>query len=423
MVFYVAFRPDFFHRCAPISKGAAVFLPLPGFVLSQRPDSLSRDTILSRFVPKRSRFRALLGEGSAPAGNLLSSWYGKRFVWIAALYAMAAATPFGHAQAPGSTWTPPHTPWGDPDLQGVWTSDDSYGVPFERPRRYGDRKLLNDQEYTDRAKEVDLLATSIRAGVTPNAGYWVQHQGVEAQPYGSNWSEYARRASRQTSLIVDPEDGHIPPLTQQGMFLRAAQIVAARKARPESWEDFSMYGRCITRGVLGSMLPVMYSNGTQILQAPGLIAIRYEMIHETRIVPLDSPGEVHPHLASGLRSYMGDPRGHWEGNTLVIETTNFIGGRLGIGANGEGVHYSDGLRLIERFTRSGTGKIDYSVTVDDPKTFTRPWTIAFPITQETGYRIFEYACHEGNYSMLNMLSAARAEEKAAAEKQRVAASR
>jgi hypothetical protein len=330
---------------------------------------------------------------------------------IVALWAIAAATALAQTEAPVRNWTPPKTAWGDPDLQGIWTSDDSYGVPFERPMRYGNRRLLTDEEYAQRVEENELLATSIRAGVFPKAGYWEQHTGVEAEPYASNWTEYARRTSRQTSLIVDPEDGHLPALTPQAMFLRASQIATARSAHLESWEDFSMYGRCITRGVLGSMLPVMYGNGTEIVQTPGLVTIHYEMIHEVRIVPLDPSNHPKPHRHATLLTYMGDPRGHWEGNTLVVETTNFIGGRVGIGANGEGVRYSEQLRLAERFTRTSDREIQYEVTVTDPKTFTRPWTLAFPITQEPGYRIFEYACHEGNYAMANSLSAARAEEK------------
>jgi hypothetical protein len=340
---------------------------------------------------------------------------GARSVCILALCAIAAGTAFGQTKASGGNWTPPKTAWGDPDLEGVWTSDDSYGVPFERPKRYGDRKLLTDEEYAGRAKEWDLLRTSVQAGVFPNAGYWAQHEGVDAEPYPSNWSEYARRTSRQTSLIVDPGDGQLPALTPQALFLRATQIAAARrKPRPDSWEDISMYGRCITRGVLGSMLPVMYGNGTQIVQSPGLVAIRYEMIHEARIIPLDPPGNPRPHVPARLRAYMGDPRGHWEGNTLVVETTNFIGGRVGIGANGDGVRYSEDVRLVERFTRTNDRGIQYEVTVYDPKTFTASWTVAFPITSEPGYQIFEYACHEGNYAMSNILSGARAEEKAEA---------
>jgi hypothetical protein len=327
------------------------------------------------------------------------------------LCALAAAT------AAADSWTPPKTAWGEPDLQGVWTSDDSIGVPYERPNRYGNRKVQTDEEYAARDKENQLISASVEQGVIPDAGYWVQHSGVDAKPYGSNWTEYARHTSRQTSLIVDPEDGHFPQLTPQAANQRAAAIMAARvKPRPESWEDFNMYARCITRGVLGSMLPVIYGNGTDITQSPGLVVIRTEMIHEARVIPIDPPDHPHPHVAAAIRMYMGDPRGHWEGNTLVVETTNFIGGRLGIGDNGEGLKYSENMRLVERFTRTGENTIQYEATVSDPRTFTAPWTVSFPITHVPGYQIFEYGCHEGNYSMTNMLSAARAEEKAEASR-------
>jgi hypothetical protein len=257
---------------------------------------------------------------------------------------------------------------------------------------------------------VDLLSTSVQAGVYPDAGYWARQKGVDAKAVPTNWTEFARRPSRQTSLIVDPPNGRIPPLTAQGEAVRAA-VAAARKPRPESWLDISMYDRCITRGVAGSMFPVIYGNGSEIVQEPGIVAIRYEMIHETRIIPMDG----RPHAPASLRTYMGDPRGHWEGNSLVVETTNFIGGHNGIGGNGGGVPYSEDLKLVERFTRVNDRSIQYEVTVNDPKTFTAPWTAAFPITHEDGYQIFEYACHEGNYAMSNSLSAARAEEKAQAE--------
>ena len=294
---------------------------------------------------------------------------------------------------------------GDPDLQGVWTSDDFYGVPFERPAQYGNRKFLTDEEYAARAKETDLLATSVQAGVYPKAGYWANQKGVDAKAVPTNWTEYARHAPRQTSLVVDPPDGRIPPLTAYGESVRAAMI-AARKPRPESWLDISMYDRCITRGVAGSMFPVIYGNGSQIVQEPGLVAIRYEMIHETRIIPLGNS----PHAPSEMRTYMGDPRGHWEGNTLVVETTNLIGGHNGFVGNGGGLPYSEDTRLVERFTRLNDRTIHYEVTINDPKTYTKPWTVAFEITHEPGYQIFEYACHEGNYAMRNSLSAARAEE-------------
>lgn len=181
---------------------------------------------------------------------------------------------------------------------------------------------------------------------------------------------------------------------------KAEEVRAIRRRRPESWLDISTYG-----------------NGTQIIQAPGEVAIRYEMVHDTRIIPLDG----RPHAGQNLRTYMGDALGHWEGNTLVVETTNFLAGNLGIGPNGNDMPpYSDDLKLIERFTRTSKGTIDYQLRVDDPKTYTAPWTIEFPITHVDGYRIFEYACHEGNYGLHNILSAARAEDRADAEKARAA---
>jgi hypothetical protein len=326
----------------------------------------------------------------------------------AASLLFVAVMAFG--QTTTKSWTPPKTAWGDPDLEGTWTSDDQYGVPFERPVKFGTRKTLTEQELADRVKEDALLQNSIEAGERPNAGYWKNQKGVDAAAVPANWLEFARRASRQTSLVVDPPDGRIP-LTEAGKALAAA--AAARRGQlPGSWLDLTMYDRCITRGVAGSILPVVYENGTQFIQTKGLIAIRYEMIHETRLVPMDG----RPHLPANLRSYMGDPIGHWEGNTLVVETTNFIGGHAGVGLNGNGPLYSDQLKLVERFTRTSDKTTQYEVTIADPVTYTAPWTVAFPITREPGYQIFEYACHEGNYAMHNRLSAARADERKAAAK-------
>ncbi len=305
-------------------------------------------------------------------------------------------------------WTPPKTPWGDPDLQGTWTSDDQRGVPFERPAKFGTRKTLTEQELADRSKENEVLESVIDSGERPNLGFWANQKGkgVDAAAAPPNWHEFARRPSMQTSLVVDPPDGRIPPLTEQGKAWVAA-AAARRDQLPASWLDLTMYDRCITRGVAGSIFPVIYGNGTQLIQSPGLVAIRYEMIHETRLIDLTRRA----HASANLRSYMGDPIGHWEGNTLVIETTNFIGGKVSAGGNGAaGPPYSEDLKLVERFTRTSASTLQYEVTITDPKTYTAPWTVAFPITQEPGYQIFEYACHEGNYAMHNRLSAARAEE-------------
>jgi hypothetical protein len=169
--------------------------------------------------------------------------------------------------------------------------------------------------------------------------------------------------------------------------------------------DLSAYDRCITRGVVGSMLPVGYNAGNEIVQGPGIVALRNEMIHETRIIPLDG----RPHLSPVMRQYMGDSRGRWEGATLVVETANLTA-LTGVGANGRALFHSASLRLTERFSRTAEDTLQYDVTIDDPVMWTRPWTMSFPLSRDPGYGMFEYACHEGNYGLKNILSASRAEE-------------
>ena len=344
-------------------------------------------------------------------------------VMVAAL-ALLAPAGFGQVSARAAKvaitappkYTPPKTAWGDPDLQGTFTSDDSWGVPFERPKQFGTRTTLTEQELADRAKRIDdTLTNVVEEGNRPATGLGggPRQAGVDGAPVPSHWGEFARRASHQTSLIVDPPDGRLPALTEEAQ-KRLADQRALRAKRPDSWLDRSLYDRCITRGVAGSALPVIYGNGSQIVQAPGWVAIRYEMVHETRLIPLDGA----PHVSAAVRSYTGDPRGHWEGNTLVVETTNFLGNTTSVAVNGStGPPASEELKLVERFTRVAPDAIQYSMTVYDPQTYTAPWTVSFPITQEPGYQLFEYACHEGNYAMHNLLSAARAEDKAEKEGQ------
>ncbi len=306
-------------------------------------------------------------------------------------------------------YTPPKTPWGEPDLQGIFTSDDSWGVPFERPKHFGTRTALTEQELAERAKRIDdTLTDVVEEGNRPATGLGggPRQAGVDGAPVPSHWGEFARRASHQTSLIVDPPDGRLPALTAEAQQRLGAQR-ALRAKRPDSWLDRSLYDRCITRGVAGSALPVIYGNGSQIVQGPGWVAIRYEMVHEARLIPLDG----RPHAPAAERSYMGDARGHWEGSTLVVETTNFLGNTTSMSVNGStGPPASEELKLVERFTRVAPDAIQYSMTVSDPKTYAAPWTVSYPITQEPGYQLFEYACHEGNYAMHNLLSAARAED-------------
>jgi hypothetical protein len=323
------------------------------------------------------------------------------------------------------------TPWGDPDLQGTWTSDDTWGVPFERPKQFGTRATLTEDELKAREKTVTNSEEFIETGGTnhspakalldakekgeapPPAPQGRFGRGVDAAPVPGHWGEFARRASHQTSQIVDPPDGRLPALTPEAQAELDAKMKVRREAIPASYTNWSYYDRCITRGVAGSILPVVYGNGLEIVQTPGYVAIRYEMVHDVRIIPTDG----RPHLSSNIRSYMGDAVGHWEGKTLVVETTNLLGGRMAVGVNGDGgAPYSDDMKLTERFTRVSGNTINYELIVDDPKTYTATWKVAFPITQEPGYQLFEYACHEGNMAMHNMLSAARMEDKKAAAK-------
>jgi hypothetical protein len=303
--------------------------------------------------------------------------------------------------AQSTNWTPPKTPWGDPDLQGIYTSDDLIGTPLQRPAEFGERLFRTEQELTERESQI---ARQAEADLQPTAG---ANQRVTTGPPG-HWGERARRPGRQTSLIVDPPDGRMPVLTQLGERRTKETQASRQQDPPSSWENFSYYIRCISRGVTGSIFPVVYGNGTHIVQAPGYVAILHEMVHEARIIPLDR----RPHAGPNIRNFMGDSRGWWEGNTLVVETTNFIDNKVGIGQGGP-TPTSDALRLVERFTRIDPITIQYEVTIEDPKIFIKPWKVSFPIAQEPGYELFEYACHEGNYAMINSLSGARALEKRA----------
>jgi hypothetical protein len=307
------------------------------------------------------------------------------------------------ARSAAKTWVQPKTPWGDPDLQGTWTDDDCIGTPMNRPANFGDRMYYTEQELADREKQIEKRhETDLLETVAPGAR-------VGTGPPG-HWGESARRPCKQTSLVVDPPDGQTPALIPEAVDRPKGEAATNNTPKADTYLDFSTYIRCITRGVVGSIYPVVYGNGQEIVQAPGYVSIMQEMVHEARVIPLDG----RPHASAKIRTYMGDPRGHWEGNTLVVETTNFLGGQTSVTANGWGTPTSDALKLVERYTRVGPNELRYEVTVDDPNTYVRPFKIGFPLTQEPGYRNFEYACHEGNYAMFDSLSAARAEEKKAA---------
>ena len=304
----------------------------------------------------------------------------------------AAAPPAAKSTAATKAWTPSRTPWGDPDLQGTWTSDSENGVPFERPEQLAGKPTVDGSELNQLLEERAVRRTQSNplAGGITGAG-------------PTHWYENWDAKSARTSMVVDPVDGRVPPLTREAQDRAAARNDARRGRGPaDSYEDRSLWDRCITRGVPNVMFPTIYNNNSRIIQGPGYVALTYEMIHETRVIPLDGRA----HLGSRVRGYLGDARGHWEGNTLVVDTTNFNAKTNYRGS-------SDTLHLIERFTRVGANLLRYEVTVDDPHTFARPWTAALNLTPQS--ELFEYACHEGNYGLGNILSAGRAEDKAAAE--------
>jgi hypothetical protein len=301
----------------------------------------------------------------------------------------------------------PRTPWGDPDLRGTYTSDNSIGVPFERPTQYGERAELTDEEY---AAKVNANDEQIAKDLNPLPESEFSAEDRSAINASRHWLERPEVPSRATSLVVDPPNGRLPELTTAGQERLAVRRGQRGRGLPASYTNFTNYDRCLTRGLVGSIVPVIYGNGTQIVQAPGVVVIRNEMIHEARVIPLDGSA----HAGEGVHLWMGDSRGRFDGDTLVIETTNFTD-RTGLGGNGNGAVHSESLTLVERLRRVDANTLRYEFTVNDPETYTRPWTVTFDLDSKPGYEIYEYACHEGNYGLANMLSAARAEERAAAE--------
>jgi hypothetical protein len=313
-------------------------------------------------------------------------WSGPGVVCAAAWLCLNAVSVNGQGGAP-------RTPWGDPDLQGTYTNTYENGTPLERPDEFAGRTL-------DDVKG-DELATIRRAIQKRTIGAFL---GPEHAP--DNWWQdnlYLDRGS-QAWLVVDPADGKIPPLTPEAQ-RKAQERAAARKASgrgpADSYTDRSLYDRCITRGLPGSMMPAIYGNQYQIVQGPGYVAIVYEMIHETRVIPIDaSPVHVDPKISLD----MGDARGRWDGDTLVVTTKNFK--ERSVYRNADPAT----LTLTERFRRISPTQVRWTVTVDDPSTWTRPWTFSLPLTADPN-PLPLYECHEGNYGLKNILSAARAEEK------------
>jgi hypothetical protein len=293
----------------------------------------------------------------------------------------------------------PRTPWGDPDLQGVWSSDDMENVPMAvggrggrggpAPQATGPQPLyLDEQAYQARLEQVKRAATQRDTSAESSFRF-----------------DYARRAFPQTRLIVDPADGRLPAIKPEAQ----ARLMPRGTYGPgplDSWRDFSLYERCITRGIAGSVLRVIYGNGNRIVQAPGMVVFSYEMLPDTRVFYTDG----RPHLNQRIRQYLGDSRARWEGEELVVETTNLTN-LTAVGVNGNGVQHSEQMKITERFRRVASDVIQYQATFDDPLTYERPFTISFPLTPLDGGVLLPYDCHPGNTAISMSLAAERAEDR------------
>jgi len=294
------------------------------------------------------------------------------------------------------TWSPPRTSWGDPSIEGIYTNKDENGAPLERPDEFAGKRLedFGPEEMAALRAQRQELARARAPSIGGSAG-----EDTGAGP--PHWYEHLDAVNSQPWLVIEPADGKIPPLTEEGKRRQETQRAAlAKRDAPDSYTDMSLYDRCITLGLPGSMMPLIYGNAYDITQGPGYVAIRYEMVHETRVIPLDAP-----HVDASIRFYMGDARGHWEGDTLVVETTNFRDGAAYRNA-------SEHLRITERFTPVDERTLRWEVRFDDPATWAAPWAFAMPLKRDESARMFEYACHEGNHGLENILSAARAAERA-----------
>ena len=301
-----------------------------------------------------------------------------------------------------SAWAAPLTPDGRPDLQGVWTN--ATLTPLERPRQLADRAFLTEKE----AAALEAQAAGRQATADDSRTREQALAKGDIGSYNQFWFDSGTTIlpTRQTSLVIDPPDGRVPVRPEA----EARREYALARSTDEP-EFMSMWDRCISRGVPGWIIPAGYNNAYQIVQTSGYVVIHSEMIHDARIIPLDE----RPPLPPTVRLLEGDSRGRWEGDTLVVETTNF-GDRNWIATSAasgriKGIPQSPALRIVERFTRVAPDRIDYEARIEDPQVFTRPWTLAFPLTRDDEYRIYEYACHEGNRAIEGVLRGARYQER------------
>jgi hypothetical protein len=299
------------------------------------------------------------------------------------------------SSAPKAGWTPPKTSFGQPDLQGVWVNPTL--TPFERPAALKDKAVLTDAE----AADIEKRAAERRQDEGPP-------QAGDVGTYNQFWTDSGDRvvSTRRTSLVVDPPDGRVP-LRPEAESRRDDN----HAHEGDSYTYMSVWDRCITRGVPSGMFPAGYNNAYQIIQTRDYVTIQYEMIHETRVIPLDG----RPHLPPTVRLWNGDSRGHWDGTTLVVDTTNFsdkgwiatqaAAGRI------KGIPQSEKLHVVERFTPTDRNTITYEATIEDPDMYTRRWTVSIPLHRDREYQIYEYACHEGNHAVAGILAGARAKER------------
>jgi len=319
---------------------------------------------------------------------------------IAALFG-AGAVAFAMTAVGAQSTSIPRTPWGDPDIQGTYTNSSESGIPMERPAELAGRRL-EDVKPEELARLIQQRAA--RAEETAEVIGGTQDENTGAGP--KHWYENYQATNSRAWMISDAPDYKMPATTDDAK-RRAAAARAARRGGDGYYtgpfdgpEDLTLYVRCITRGVPGSMMPAIYGNSYEIVQSPGVVAIRYEMVHETRVIPLDGRKTLPAHM----QSYMGDSRGHWEGDTLVVEGSRYLEKSAFGGA-------SSALKTIERFRPTSKDTLEWSITFDDATTWVKPWTFGMRLTRDDEQPIFEYACHEGNEGLRGILSAARVAEK------------
>ncbi len=324
------------------------------------------------------------------------------------LTSVVAVTPVAGQSTARGRGEAPRTPWGDPDLQGIWSS--SGATPMERPDRYQGRELLTDEEVATIRGE-----TAARDEELAQASAQRTQAGGNVGAYNNFWMDRGARTNR-TSMIVDPPDGRFPPLTPAGEHASKTRLKAPGGVEhDDTWEDRHIWERCVTRGGLpNAMFPRSYNNNMQVFQAPGYVVMLIEQVHEVRIVPLDG----RPHPSENIGQWNGISTGRWVGDTLVVVTSNLdsrVSALQPWSVFNSKAGSGEDITLVERFTRTGPGSLEYEVEVFDPQMYTRSWTVSYPFWQLEDL-MYEYACHEGNEGMVGILAGGRAEDKAEAAK-------